>query len=47
MPLTLCDEIFGTVNVPNSVSKVLEAAAMISDDEILESVEKMAKRSWK
>ena len=36
-----------SLNVPNSVSKVLEAAAMISDDEILESVEKMAKRSWK
>ena len=34
-------------NVPNPVSKVLEEAAMISDETILDSIESMAKRSWK
>ncbi len=36
-----------SLNVPNSVSRVLEEAAMISDETILDSIEEMAKRHWK
>lgn len=36
-----------SLNVPNSVSKVLEAAAMISDEQITEGLEAMGKRRWK
>jgi 2-oxoisovalerate dehydrogenase E1 component len=36
-----------SMNVPNSVSRVLEAAAMISDETIVESLESMAKRHWR
>jgi hypothetical protein len=35
------------MNVPNSVSRVLEEAAMISDETIIDSLEKMARRIWK
>jgi 2-oxoisovalerate dehydrogenase E1 component len=33
-------------NVPNSVSRVLEAAAMLSDEEILEGLIQIGKRDW-
>jgi 2-oxoisovalerate dehydrogenase E1 component len=33
-------------NVPNSVSRVLEAAAMISDQEIVEGLVRIGKRNW-
>ncbi len=36
-----------SMNVPNSVSKQLEAAAMISDDQIVEGVTSMARRQWR
>lgn len=36
-----------SLNVPNSVSRRLEAAAMISDEEIEEKLKAMAKRAWR
>jgi 2-oxoisovalerate dehydrogenase E1 component len=36
-----------SLDVPNSVSRVLEEAAMLSDDEILDTVTAVAKREWK
>ena len=36
-----------SLNVPNSVSRRLEAAAIISDDEIEEKLTAMAKRAWR
>ena len=36
-----------SLNVPNSVSRVLEEAALLDDETILETIEKMAKRRWK
>jgi len=36
-----------SLDVPLSVSRVLEQEALISDDEILEAAEDMAKRRWK
>jgi 2-oxoisovalerate dehydrogenase E1 component len=35
-----------SLNVPNSVSRVLEAAALISDKQIVEGITTMAKREW-
>lgn len=36
-----------SLDVPNSVSRVLEMGAMLSDDQILEMVTKAASRKWK
>ena len=36
-----------SLDVPLSVSRVLEKEALISDDEILDAAEAMAKRRWK
>ena len=33
-------------NVPNSVSRILEAAAMLSDEEILQALVQIGKRNW-
>ncbi len=33
-------------NVPNSVSRILEAAAMISDDQIMDGLIRIGKRNW-
>ena len=47
------DELDGPVacvtskDVPNSVSRVLEAAAMLKDEEIIETVFAVAKRKWR
>ena len=35
-----------SLDVPNSVSRVLEKAALVSDEQILDTVEAVAKRGW-
>jgi 2-oxoisovalerate dehydrogenase E1 component len=36
-----------SMDVPNSVSRILEEAAMISDDEIVDLLVQMGSRTWK